>query len=101
MIKALIALLFALPLLSIAPAPQPPTVYWTRLAVQTGAQQCTWEVAPARLRQEIADPAGIPYGNVAAWSCSGDSVAVVAELAERAAAMHAEAAAYRAAHPLK
>lgn len=100
--KALVVILIALPLLSLAPAPvPPPTIYWTRLSVQTGAQACTWEIAPARLRQEIVDPAGIPYGNVQAWSCSGDTAAVVAELNERASTMQAEAAAYRAAHPLK
>ena len=99
MIKSLITILLALPLVSLAPVPQPPAVYWTRIAVRTSAQACTWEVAPARLRQQIADPAGVPFGEVAAWSCSGDSAAVVAELGSRADAMRAEAAAYRAAHP--
>lgn len=95
--KAMVVVLFTLPLFSLAPVP--PAVYQTRLAVQTGAQACTWEIASARLRQEISDPLGIPFGNVQAWNCAGDSAAVIAELNQRARAMQAEAAAYRAAHP--
>ena len=100
MIKALIAILLALPLLSLAPAPRP--MYHTQLAiVQTLRQpECTWEAAPARLRETIEDPIGVPYGEVAAWSCEGDTQAVIAELESRAAEMHAQAAAYRAAHPI-
>lgn len=101
--KTVIILLLALPLLSIAPVPAPQhAVYWTRISiVQSVAQPaCTWETAPARLRQQIDDPIGYPYGVVAAWSCSGDSAAVVADLAERASQMQAEAATYRAAHPI-
>lgn len=100
MIKLLIVLILALPLLSLAPAPHP--TYHATLAIVQAAQQpsCTYSTAPARLRQEIADPAGIPFGNVAAWSCDGDSQAVIAELAARASAMQAQAAVYRAAHPI-
>lgn len=105
MIKRLFALLLALPLLSLAPVPAPataPTIYHARITiVQTiQAQACTWETAPARLRQTIEDPIGYPFGVVTAFSCDGDAQAVVAELASRAAAMQAEAAAYRAAHPI-
>jgi hypothetical protein len=103
MIKMVIAILLALPLVSFAPVPaEAPTVYWTRISIVQTAQQpsCTWETAPARLRQQIEDPIGYPFGQVSAWSCSGDAQAVVAELAERAAAMQAEAAAYRQAHPI-
>jgi len=103
MIKALIAILLTLPLLSIAPLPTEVAVYHAQLAiVQTPQQQaCTWETAPARLREQIVDPIGYPFGMVSAWSCDGDSAAVVAELASRASAMQAAAAAYRAAHPIK
>lgn len=102
--KTLLILLLALPLLSIAPVPAAqPTVYWTRIAVQTSApltQVCTFETAPARLQQQIDDPIGYPFGLVRAFSCDGDSAAVIAELADRAAAMQAEARAYRAQHPI-
>jgi hypothetical protein len=103
MIKRLFAILIALPLLSLAPAPAAaPAVYWTRISIVQTAQQpsCTFETAPARLRQQIEDPIGYPFGFVSAWSCSGDAQAVVAELETRAAAMQAEAAAYRQAHPI-
>jgi hypothetical protein len=105
--KILIALLLALPLLSVAPVP--PAVYQARMAVrgpatvQTRAplaQECTWETAPARLRQTIEDPIGYPYGFVTAFSCTGDVQAVIDELAERTAAMRAEAQAYRTSHPI-
>jgi hypothetical protein len=103
MIRTLLALLLALPLLSIAPAPAAaPVVYQTQLTIVQTAQQpaCTWETAPARLRQQIADPHGYPFGMVAAWSCDGDAQAVIAELTQRAGQMQAEAARYRAAHPI-
>lgn len=105
MIRTLIAILLALPLTSFAPAPAAaPVIYHTQITiVQTNAlhtQACTWETAPARLRQEISDPAGIPFGVVTAWSCSGDAQAVTAELSERANTMQAQANEYRAAHPL-
>jgi hypothetical protein len=105
--KILIALLLALPLLSVAPVP--PVTYHARLAVrgpvtvQTHApvaQACTFETAPARLRQTIEDPIGYPYGQVTAFSCDGDVRAVIDELAERTATMQAAAAAYRASHPI-
>jgi hypothetical protein len=102
-VKHLIALLCALPLLSIAPVPTAaPVVYHTQIAiVQTLAQpSCTWETAQARLKQQIEDPIGYPYGVVTAFSCDGNSAAVIRELAERAGQMQAEAALYRAAHPI-
>lgn len=101
MIKLFIVILLALPLLSVAPVPAAAhTVYWTRIAARTSAQACTWEIAPARLRQTIEDPIGYPYGVVTAFSCDGDAAAVMAELETRAGAMQAEAAAYRQAHPI-
>ena len=110
MIRILVTILLALPLLSIAPVPaptadrRPPTAAWAPLTViihaPPRAQSCTWETAQARLRQQIEDPIGYPFGTVEAWSCDGDSAAVVAELASRASAMQAEAAAYRASHPI-
>ncbi len=104
MIRRVIALLLALPLVSFAPVPAAPEpVYRTRIAIVSSSpaqQECTWETAPARLRQQIEDPIGYPFGMVSAWSCDGDSAAVVAELASRASAMQAAAAAYRAAHPI-
>ncbi len=105
MIRILVTILLALPLLSVAPVPaaRAPTVYRVRLTIASApAQQaCTWETAPARLSQQIEDPIGYPYGQVTAFSCDGDSAAVIAELNERAAAMQAEAATYRAAHPIR
>jgi len=110
--RMLAIILLALPLLSIAPVPAArPTISRTRIAVQTSGaritihakvmqQACTFETATSRLRQEIADPIGYPYGFVTAWSCTGDGFAVAQELATRASAMQAEAAAYRAAHPI-
>jgi hypothetical protein len=102
-IKTLLIVLLALPLVSFAPVPTAHTVYRVRLAIQTSAplvQPCTWETAPARLRQQIEDPIGYPFGVVSAWSCDGDTAAVIAELAQRASAMQAEAAAYRQAHSI-
>ncbi len=105
--RYLLLILLALPLLSVAPVP--PAVYHVSLAVrgpstiQTVAraqQACTFETAPARLSQTIEDPIGYPFGQVAAFSCTGDVQAVIAELESRAAAMQADAAAYRAAHPI-
>jgi hypothetical protein len=102
LVTILLVILLAIPLLSIAPAP--PAVYRVQLAIVRSApvtQACTWETAPARLRQQIEDPIGYPYGMVEAWSCSGDAQAVIAELQTRVDAMQSEAAAYRAAHPIK
>jgi hypothetical protein len=105
-IKILVTILLALPLVSFAPAPVArPIVHRTWLTMPQRAaemaQACTYETAPSKLRAEIADPAGYPYGSVAAWSCDGDGLAVATELAQRAAAMQSDAAAYRAAHPIK
>lgn len=104
MIRILMLIALALPLASFAPAPAPqPTIYRVRIALIASAptaQACTFETAPARLQQQIEDPIGYPFGVVSAWSCSGDSAAVIAELQTRASAMQAEAAAYRSAHPI-
>ena len=107
MIKLFIVILLALPLLSVAPVPAapvaPPPLVWAQFTIVIHSprpQACTWETAPARLREQIEDPIGYPFGAVEAWSCSGDSAAVVAELAQRAAEMHAAAVVYRAAHPI-
>jgi len=104
MIRTLIVILLALPLVSFAPPPAPlETIYRVRIALigsAPAAQACTFETAPARLQQQIEDPIGYPFGQVAAWSCSGDTAAVIAELQTRAAAMQSEAATYRAAHPI-
>ena len=104
MIKLLFILLTLPLLVSVAPVPSPqsPVVYQARLSIVQSAIQadCAWEIAPARLRQTIEDPIGYPYGEVSAWSCSGDTAAVIAELAERAGAMQAAAREYRAEHPI-
>jgi len=102
LIRKLLMLLLALPLLSVAPIPAvQPTIYWTRvMIVQSPQQSCSFETALARLQQTIEDPIGYRFGHVQAFSCDGDSAAVVAELAARASAMQAEARAYREAHPI-
>lgn len=105
MIKLLAMLLLALPLVSFAPVPAAaPAVHRLHLpipGIAPAAQPvCAWETAPARLRQQIEDPIGYPFGQVSAWSCTGDTAAVIAELETRAAAMQADAAAYRQAHPI-
>lgn len=124
MIRTLIAILIGLSLVSFAPVPatlpaaiivrQPvqtivtpraATVYRVRLAVKTSApvqQECSYELAPPTARQSalIFDFIGYPYGSVAAFSCSGDSLAVARELIQRADQMQAEATAYRQAHPI-
>jgi len=101
MTKLLIVILLALPLMSLAPAPEP-VVYHARIGIVQSAKQqgCTFETATSRLRQEIADPAGYPYGFVTAWSCTGDGLAVANELAQRTRDLRTQAAAYRAAHPI-
>lgn len=109
MIRTLLAILLALPLLSVAPVPiaRPPAalpIPWAQFMLVThaprAAQACTWETAPARLQQQIEDPIGYPFGMVQAFSCDGDSAAVIAELQTRAAALQADARAYRQAHPI-
>jgi hypothetical protein len=107
--KYILMIFLFLSLLSVAPVPtadrRRPTTSWAPLTVvihaPPRAQACTWETAPARLRQQIEDPVGYPFGFVQAFSCDGDTAAVVAELASRAAEMQAAAAAYRASHPIK
>lgn len=83
--KRLIVLALCVLLLGIAPAPK---------------QVCTYENAPARFREVIIDPAGAPYGEIAAWSCTGAQSAID-EFQSRKVEMQAQAAAYRAAHPMK
>jgi hypothetical protein len=103
MIRKLLAILLTLPLLSVSPVPAAqPAVYWTRITIVQSPQQqaCTFETATARLQQQIDDPIGYPYGLVRAFSCAGDAQAVIAELETRAAAMQAEARAYREQHPI-
>lgn len=102
MIRILVTILLALPLVSFAPVPHAHTVYWTRIGVSSGArvQACTFETAPAKLSAQIEDPIGYPFGFVQAWSCSGNGLAVAQELETRATAMQAEAQAYRLAHPI-
>jgi len=101
--KTLIIILLALQLLSVAPVPAiAPTTYHARVSIVQSAQQddCTFDTAATKLSAQIEDPIGYPFGLVQAWSCTGDSLAVAHDLAERAAAMQAEASAYRAAHPI-
>jgi hypothetical protein len=102
MMKRFVVILLALPLLSVAPAPAAPTVYWTRISIVQSAQQpdCTFETAHTKLSAQIEDPIGYPFGLVQAWSCTGDGLAVANELAQRAAEMQAAAAVYRQAHPI-
>lgn len=106
--RTFLVILLALPLVSFAPAPAPlerAIVMRPVLSsvVTPRAQAC--DEAAARqsgtvLRQVVTDPAGAPFGEVKAWSCSSDAAAAIAELRERQVAMQAEAAAYRAAHPI-
>jgi hypothetical protein len=103
MIKLLVIILLALPLLSVSPVPAAaPTVYHARISIVQSAQTqaCTFETASTKLSAQIEDPIGYPYGVVESFSCTGDGLAVANELAERASAMQAEAATYRAAHPI-
>jgi hypothetical protein len=68
---------------------------------ETARQECTYQLASARLRQQVTDPIGYPFGFVEAFSCNGDAQAVAREFAQRLDALHAAAVAYRAAHPVK
>jgi hypothetical protein len=73
----------------------------TRPAVRAHAQHaCSYETAPFRLGpQQVVDPIDYPYGEVIAWSCV-DAQTAIAEFNARLTAMQAQAAAYRAAHPV-
>lgn len=100
-------ILSALLLVSFAPAPAPldPAIVARPLLSSVVIPRQACDEAAARqsgtvLRQIVIDPAGAPYGEVRAWSCTGDASAAIAELRELQAAMQQEAAAYRAAHPI-
>lgn len=101
MTKALLCVLIALPLVSFGRLPA--QVYRVRFAVTSAPaqQECSFETASAKLSVQISDPIGYPFGQVQAFSCSGDGLAVARELSDRASAMQSEAAAYRAAHPIR
>lgn len=76
-----IALLFVVvPLLSFAPAP-----------VQECSEQLARQNGWPYLHQVVVDRRGVPFGDVAAWSCSGDSQAAIAEFQARLSAMQTEA----------
>lgn len=75
----LCVVLLMLPLTSFAPVPAPRTQECSeQIAHQTGAPY---------LREVILNSHGIPYGEVAAWSCSGDVAATIAEFNRRKAEM--------------
>ncbi len=76
-----------------APAPRPAAV------IAPSRQDCTYDHAATRLSQQVADPAGYPFGEVTAWAC-GAPQAAWDEFNARLAAMQAQAAAYRATHPI-
>ena len=111
------ALLLALlpSLISAAPAPVPLgsssssprtiAVQWRHIVTRPAARArpqhaCNYETAPFRLGpQQVVDPIDYPYGEVIAWSCV-DAQTAIAEFNARLTAMQAQAAAYRAAHPV-
>lgn len=77
-----IALCFVVvPLLSVAPVPR--------------QAECSEQLARMNgwpyLHQVVMDRRGVPYGEVAAWSCTGDSQAAIAEFQQRLAALQVEA----------
>jgi hypothetical protein len=73
----------------------------TRPAARARPQHaCNYETAPFRLGpQQVVDPIDYPYGEVIAWSCV-DAQTAIAGFNARLTAMQAQAAAYRAAHPV-
>src|SRR5437868_15341706 len=101
--RTFLIILLAIPLVSFAPAP--PALERAIVArpvlssIVIPRQAC--DEAAARqsgtvLRQVVSDPAGVPFGEVRAWTCSGDSTSAIAELRELQAAMQQQAATYRA-----
>ena len=74
MIKVLLVILCARPLLQLAPAPAArPAVYRATITiVQTAhAQACTYENAPFRAGPvRVNDAAGVPFGHFSVFSCS-------------------------------
>lgn len=78
----ILIIVLALPLVSFAPVPAP--------RAQTQAEcseQLARELRGPYLRAVISDARGIPIGEVAAWSCTGDVQATVTEFDRRKAAM--------------
>lgn len=96
--RTVLLILLALPLVSFAPAPQQSPTVVTPLA--QACDEATARQSGTVLRQVVVDPVGAPYGEVKAWSCTGDSAGAIAELHALQSAMEQQAAAYRAAHPI-
>lgn len=76
----ILIILLALPLVSFAPVPAP-------RAQAECSEQLARELRGPYLREVISDARGIPIGEVAAWSCTGDVQATIAEFERRKAAM--------------
>jgi hypothetical protein len=109
MIRLIIIMLLVAPLLSVSPAPvQLSPAVVARVAVSSvvvprAAQPCDAETARlfgSYLRRVVRDNQGIPFGEVAAWTC-GDVGEAIAELQQRQAEMQVAANAFRDAHPLR
>ena len=79
-LDALALFFVAVPLLSKAPVPK-------QACSEQLARQNGWPY----LHQVVLDRRGVPFGEVAAWSCIGDSQAAIAEFQQRLTAMQAEA----------
>jgi hypothetical protein len=86
-LDALALLMVVIPLLSFAPAPK-------QAPGPTAGAGCSEQLARMNgwpyLHQVVLDRRNIPYGEVAAWSCSGDSQAAIAEFQQRLTAMQVE-----------
>lgn len=94
--RTFLIILLAIPLVSFAPAP--PALERAIVARQECDEPTARQLGTV-LRQVVTDPAGAPFGEVRAWTC-GNADLAIAELQSRQSAMQAEAAAYRAAHPI-
>jgi hypothetical protein len=79
-LRSILIILLALPLVSFAPVPAPQTQ-------QECSEQLARELRGPYLREVVSDARGIPIGEVAAWSCTGDVQATIAEFNRRKAAM--------------
>lgn len=82
----------SLPLAVVAVAPAPLSISRIVLA----KQECNEAYVLSRtglpyLRQQVVDSRGIPFGEVAAWDCGGNSAAAVAEFQRRLGEMQARA----------